>query len=208
LESEKPTEAFRNCKFIYLFRSPEDVLVSYFHLQRKVDYVPKAQAAIDDYCRSQLPCWMDNLASYLKAADAGVNVHFVSYEGMLKDPAGSLAGVLRALEIPHDARIVERAVQNMQFAKLRAREERDRPGISEYSLRRGGSGAALEELQPQTRSKIREATAQLLNRANERVARQGSFPGNASAAKPSPTAETENREKTDLLQTTAGLQPT
>ena len=95
-----------------------------------------------------------------------------------------------------------------QFAKLRAREERDRPGISEYSLRRGGSGAALEELQPQTRSKIREATAQLLNRANERVARQGSFPGNASAAKPSPTAETENREKTDLLQTTAGLQPT
>ena len=200
-EVEKPAELFHRCKFLYLYRSPEDVLVSYFHLQRKVNYIEKSRFGIDEYCRSQLPHWMANLESYLRASDNGVNVFFVTYENMLQDPAGSLAGILRWLGFPHDARIVETAVEHMQFAKLRAREDRDRPGTSEYSLRRGGSGAALEELQPQTRCEIRETTANLLKQANKRLSRQNSlFP---PASPKSASTNSVSPGKTDRLQPAA-----
>ena len=205
-ESRQSPEAFRNCKIVYLFRSPEDVLVSYFHLQRKVNYIERSQFGIDEFCRSQLPHWMANLKSYLQAAEAGVAVFFVAYEHMLQDPAATLTGVLRWLEIPHDAQVVERAVAHMHFANLRAREERTAPGNTQFSLRRGGTGAALEELQPQTRCEIREATAQLLKQANKQVARQITLYNTAPASKPSPAAGSASREKVAGLQPAGGLQ--
>jgi hypothetical protein len=205
-ESKRPAETFRNCKFVYLFRSPEDVLVSYFHLQRKVNYIERSQFGIDEFCRSQLPHWVENVDSYLRAADEGVAVYFVSYEGMLHDPAGALSGVLRWLEISHDAKIVERAVAHMNFANLRAREERDRPGAIEFALRRGGSGAALEELQPQTRCEIRETTAQVLKQANKRLARQTSLNNTAPGVRPSSASGSVSSGKADRFQPAAGLQ--
>ncbi len=197
--SQGAGHAFRSCKIVYLYRSPEDVLVSYFHLQRKVNYIEKSQFGIDEFCRSQLAHWIENLDSYLKAADDGVQVYFVSYESMLQDPGGSLAGILRFLDVPHDTNTVQRAVAHMEFAKLRAREDRDRPGTSEYSLRRGGAGAALEELQPQVRCEIREATAHLLKRAGKKLARQASlYP--AAAPLKSPAASTSTSPKAESLQ--------
>jgi hypothetical protein len=62
----------------------------------------------------------------------------------------------------------------MQFANLRAREERTSPGAAEFALRRGGSGAGLEELQAQTRCEIRETSAPLLRQADRLLARQTS----------------------------------
>jgi hypothetical protein len=205
-ESQPAAQGFGSCKIVYLFRSPEDVLVSYFHLQRKMRYIQKSQFGIDEFCRAHLPHWMENLSSYLKAAEEGVGVHFVAYEAMLQDPAGALAGVLRWLEIKHTASIVQRAVAHMEFAKLRARGERDRPGISEYGLRRGGPGAALEELQPQTRCDIRETTAQLLKQANKRAARQVSLKETASVVNPSAASGVSNRGNIDSLQQASGLQ--
>ena len=190
---ENPVAAFANCKFIYLYRSPEDVLVSYFHLQRKVDYVAKSRFGIDEFCRSQLPHWIDNVGGYLKASESGVYVHFVSYEGMLQNPAASLAGVLRALEIQHDARIVQQAVDHMQFDKIRAHLEKNRPGLSEYGMRRGGSGAALEELQPQTRCEIREATSHLLKRVSKCVSRQTANKSGAAPVTQTAVANQPNR---------------
>ncbi|HWD18408.1 MAG TPA: sulfotransferase domain-containing protein, partial [Verrucomicrobiae bacterium] len=89
--------AFRNCKLVYLFRRPEDVLVSYYHLQRKVKYIKRAQFSIDEFCRSHLPHWMDNLSGYVRAHEAGYQVFFVSYEAMLREPAVTLSDILRWL---------------------------------------------------------------------------------------------------------------
>lgn len=166
---------FAQCRIVYLFRAPEDVLVSLFHLQRKVKYIEKSQFGIDEFCRAHLPYWIENLAGYLRASDEGAPIYFVSYEAMVRDPAANLAGILRWLEMPHDAQIVERAVAHMQFENLRAREDRSAPGNSEYSLRRGKSGAGIEELQPQTRCDIREASSVLLKQAQKQINRQSSL---------------------------------
>jgi len=193
--------AFRNSRIVYLFRSPEDVLVSYFHLQRKVKYIAHSPFGIDEFCRSNLPHWMDNMSSYLKAESRGVSIFFASYEGMLREPASVLSEILRWLEIPHDAGIVERAVAHMQFANLRAREERASPGTTEYALRRGRAGAGLEELQPQTRCEIREESAPLLKRAHKLVARQSSAPRTVLPLfKPGKAAPAEAAARSKLLQ--------
>jgi len=175
-EAPPPGKIFANCRMVYLYRSPEDVLVSLFHLQRKAKYLAQSRFGIDEFCRSQLPFWLENLGSYLRACDEGVPVYFVSYEGMLQEPAANLRGILQWLEIPHDAGIVERAVGHMGFENIRAREERALPGHSDYALRRGKSGGGLEELQPQTRCHIREAAAPLLKQAQKRLNRQTSMP--------------------------------
>jgi hypothetical protein len=205
-ENQPASAAFRNCKIVYLFRSPEDVLVSYFHLQRKVNYIERSQFGIDEFCRSQLPHWMENLKSYLQASEAGVAVFFVAYEHMLQDPAATLTGVLRWLEIPHDAQVVERAVAHMHFANLRAREERTSPGNTQFSLRRGGAGAALEELQPQTRCEIRDAAAPLLKQANKQLARQLALYNVSPVLKSSPAPGSASRDKVEGFQPAEGLQ--
>jgi hypothetical protein len=166
---------FANCRIVYLFRLPEDSLVSFFHLQRKMKYIKKSRFGIDEFCRAHLPHWVENLSSYLRASEEGAPIYFATYEGMLADPGATLSGILRWLEIPHDAQIVERAVDHMQFERLRAREERTEPGRSEYSLRRGGSGAGLDELQPQTRCEIRDASTPLLKQAQKHLNRQASL---------------------------------
>lgn len=205
-----PDQVFGNCRVVYLYRSPEDVLVSLFHLQRKAKYLAQSRFGIDEFCRSQLPHWLENLGSYLRACDDGVPVYFVSYEGMLQEPAANLAGILQWLEIPHDSGIVERAVAHMGFENIRAREERALPGHKDYALRRGKSGGGLEELQPQTRCYIRETAAPLLKQAQKRLNRQIS----ASAAKPaggaSPKPGKADAASADQSRfaSSHGLQPT
>jgi hypothetical protein len=174
---------FRGCKHVYLYRSPEDALVSLFHFydhQRQLK--SKTAAGIDAFCRANLASWEDSLSSYLRAADEGFPVLFIPYELLLQYPTEILSNLLRWLGARHDAATVERAVSNMQFSKLQALEVRDRFDEA-FFFRRGCKGSGRAELQPSTIDIIQERTVRLMEQANARVLMQQSFQGAPASSK-------------------------
>jgi hypothetical protein len=179
-----PVPAFRGCKHLYLYRSPEDALVSLFHFySRQRAMNAKTAAGIDAFCRDFLPVWMENLDSYLRAAEEGFPVLFVPYDLLLQYPVEILGNLLRWLGARHDGATVERAVSNMQFSKLKAVESRRLVNEEAFFFRRGCKGSGREELQESTMSLILEETSDLMEQANVRVLAQQSLQGSPASPK-------------------------
>jgi hypothetical protein len=186
--------AVRKWRYLYMYRTPEDAMVSTFHLFRREKHLhSKNSHDIDLFCLEVLPGWIEHVKSYLDALDEGVEVHLVSYDQLLRQTTVVLSETLRWLGIPHTDATVARAHSNMLFAKLQAREAKAlegrtplfrrgyekgfpyatqlRPGKVPF-FRKGSEGAGRTELKPETLGKIRDATQDLFARANESLARQ------------------------------------
>jgi hypothetical protein len=166
--------AVLNCRYLYLYRTPEDALVSFFHLYLREKFIrSKAGRDIDLFCLEALPGWLLHLSSYLDALDEGVEVHLVSYDQLLRQPAAILSETLRWVGIPHTEAAVAHANSNMQFSNLKAMEAKTLGGRIPF-FRRGCDGSGRLELKPETLAKIRDATRHLVARADESLARQAS----------------------------------
>lgn len=110
---------------------------------------------------------------------------------MLEKPVIVLTQLLHWLAIANDGPIVERAVSNMRFCNLQAREKQENKTLypaDENALffRRGRSGSGRSELQESTLREIQERTAPLLNEANQRLIKQ-------ALEFPPPPAKVENQ---------------
>ena len=175
---------FRCSKHVYLYRSPEDALVSLFHYHDKQKHLKhKTAAGIDVFCREWLHLWEENLGSYLAAAEQGYPVLFVPYELLLQYPVEVLGNLLRWLGARNDGAIVERAISNMQFSKLQAAETRNSLSEEAFFFRKGCKGAGRAELQQSTMNLIQERTAKLIEQANGRVMIQQSLQGSPAASR-------------------------
>jgi hypothetical protein len=181
--------SFQRCRHLYLFRSPEDALVSLYHYHLRQDLgVEKSSkwvgpSKIDEFCRQALPGWIEHVSGYLEAAESGVPIYFVPYEQLLADPKKVLGEILQWLGVPHTLPMLERATWNMQFQKLKATGARD---IGHH----GRSGAGSSQLEASTIELIRGKTAQLVERANERARVSPQ-----SALTPAPGAVTQKEEQ-------------
>jgi Sulfotransferase domain len=164
----------RQCRYLYLFRPPEDVLVSLFHISLREKYIRSNSGGnIDLFCLEYLPAWVEHVTNYLDALDSGVTIYLVCYDELLRQPAAILSGALRWLGIPHTPETVQRAESNMRFGKLQALEARALNGGSRL-FRRGVEGSGVSELKPETLSQIRAKTKEVMARANESLAQQRS----------------------------------
>jgi hypothetical protein len=176
--------SFKSCRHLYLYRAPEDALVSLYHYDLRENVAGNLangghRLTIDEYCREALPGWIEHLSGYLAAAESGIPIYFTSYEQLSADPNRVLGDVLRWLGVAHSRSTLERAALNMQFQKLKATDARDMGN-------QGRSGAGSIELEPSTIEFIRTSTAHLVERANRR-------PGQpAPTAEFSPGAESRN----------------
>ena len=165
----------RGCKILYLYRSAEDALVSFYHFcLREPVWKHRAAGGGDAFCRTEVSRWMENVESYLRAPESGFPVFFVSYERILEQPTIVLSDVLQWLGLPHDAQMVQRAVSNMRFDKLQtmeAEENKTRLSAAETQLffRRGYPGSGRSELQDATLRDIQDRTAPLFDEANRRM---------------------------------------
>ena len=157
-------------KHFYLYRNPEDVLVSYYHFRRFESPAMGRWTGLESFCRAEFPRWIEHVCSYLRACDRGVEVFFMSYESLLQDTAAALGSMLRWLEIDHTDANIRRAVSNMQFGKLRALEETRRKDAEEYFFRKGLQGSGAWELSSESVRRIRDAAAAVVARAEERAA--------------------------------------
>jgi Sulfotransferase domain len=174
------------CKQIYLYRTPEDALVSLFHFYEGHNHHKhKTVGGLDAFCLEHLPAWEAHMESYLTAAEEGLGVFFVPYELLLQYPTEILSNLLRWLGNDHDRATVDRAVSNMQFSKLQALEARDTFKEEVVFFRRGCRGTGQAELQPSTMETIQERGTSLLARANNRVLQQQSLQRNPTSTKTS-----------------------
>jgi hypothetical protein len=171
--------AVRQCKYLYLYRTPEDTLVSLCHYYRREKWLQSrpgydlACRDMDLFCLEFIPGWVEHVSNYLNALDEGLDVHLVSYDQLLRETTVVLSQSLSWLGIPHTEASVAHAHSNMEFGKLQAVEAKTLKGGIPF-FRRGREGAGKQELKPETLSKIRDATRDLFARANERLARQSS----------------------------------
>ena len=185
----------RDCRILYLFRTPEDALVSFFHMCERQPWARgKTTQGLDAFCRVEAANWVKNVSSYFKAADEGYPVFFLSYEKLLENPAIVLENILRWLEIKHDDQMVPRAVSNMKFVKLQAMEMQESQfdfNSNERNLffRRGCSGSGRTELPDSTLQEIHKLTGAIFDQANQR---QASQPANHPAS-PGPDSRTPAR---------------
>jgi hypothetical protein len=182
-----------NCRHLYIYRTPEDALVSFFHLQLREKYVKgRAGLDIDAFCLDTTKEWIAHVSSYLAASQSGAAVFFASYDQLLQNPEAVLVEMLGWLGVQHTSSAAVRAVQNMRFGNLQALEARDsadKPPV----FRRGCNGSGSKELKAATVAEIRGRTDHLLAQAGECVARQrakrgeGSKAMNSEAAAAAPT---------------------
>jgi Sulfotransferase domain len=181
----------RQCRYLYLFRPPEDVLVSLFHISLREKYIrSNAGGNIDLFCLEYLPAWVEHVTNYLDALDNGVTIYLVCYDELLRQPAAILSNALRWLGIPHTTDSVQRAESNMRFGKLQALEARALNGGSRL-FRRGVDGSGVSELKPETLAQIRAATRDVMARANESLARQRSNERSGLAAQANASPPTD-----------------
>lgn len=169
-------------RILYLYRTPEDALVSYYHLcQKERSLRHNVPNGLDSFCRGQIAGWNNHLSSYLRAADNGIPVFLISYEKMLENPALTLGRFLHWLGVKHEEPVVNRAVSNMQFAKLQAMEmEQSQMELqaNERNLffRRGCTGSGRAELNEGLLQEIHAKTGEMLAEARRREAGQSGEP--------------------------------
>jgi hypothetical protein len=169
-----------SCRHLYIYRTPEDALVSFYHLQFREKYVKgSAGRDIDAFCLERVSEWIAHVSSYIAARESGATIYFTSYDQLLQNPEAVLVEMLDWLGVAHSSTVINRAVGNMRFANLKALEARDsadKPPV----FRRGCNGSGSQELKAATVSEIRRSTDHLLAKAGECVARQKARNGSAS----------------------------
>lgn len=119
-----------NCKIVYVFRDPKDVLVSCWHFVQKLrpKEIPSIslQEAFDQFskgCSPFGPFW-DHVMGYYKASlEFPQRVLFLKYEELKKDPIFNAKRVAEFLEQPFSLEeesegIVERITELCSFEKL------------------------------------------------------------------------------------------
>jgi Sulfotransferase domain len=139
----------------YIFRRPEDSLVSYFHYHRRYDHLrPKTVSGIDAFCREFVDEWCLHTQSFIKAHrnDPG-RIHFTSYESLIAQTGPALGRMVRYLRLEPTHAQIATAVENHRFEKQQ--EAETSIPYNERFFRKGKVDTAKDELAPETLSYVR-----------------------------------------------------
>jgi hypothetical protein len=143
----------RGCRMVYLFRSPADALVSYYHLNlRRPELRERAQArGLESFCRSALSGWRFHLESALEYhREAPSNVLLLNYGRLLENGVAELARAAEFVGLASEDANLNAAIERCSFARLRKREEQNPKHPEEYFYRKGRQGTGRDELSEAT----------------------------------------------------------
>jgi hypothetical protein len=157
VQFSQPTQSSQ-VRHIYIIRSPEDALVSYYHFHLRYEAL-RAQAADgpDAFCLRKLPDWVHHVESFMQAHDTGHQIHLISYEEMLADAFSVVRSVCQWFAIEAKDDMVQAAVDHMAFKNLHAKEAENPVNKDEFFFRKGVQGSGQNELKPSTLQAIRSS---------------------------------------------------
>lgn len=172
-----PEEATRST--IYIVRNPLDVAPSFAHfLQRDIDQVI-AEMNQDQYIFNRewenitpmlslkLCSWSEHVLSWLEAP-AGMRVHLMRYEDMLRNPQASFSQVVRAIGLDKTEEEIQRAITFSSFDTLKAMESqtgfKEKPPQADAFFREGLAGGWRKSLSPRQVSAIVDSHGAVMRR--------------------------------------------
>jgi hypothetical protein len=151
-------------------------MVSFYNFCRddpEAAFQSRAAKGREEFCRTEIPGWVEHISSYFRATDNGVSIHFVSYDSLFdkretefvfnpENLAIVFGDILDWLGVEHTSQMLDRAVANNRFDKSKGTDKQRRVG------RYGHPGQGLAELPGPTYLYIREKTESLLREADSR----------------------------------------
>jgi estrone sulfotransferase len=159
----------RKSRFIYLYRNPEDALMSFYYF--KLRYPGSSNAAEqgpDAFCIREFSQWVDHVSQALSYNADGNSVYLIRYEDLHGATEQVLVDLWNWLEIPMPREVCFRATNHMEFSKLQELESRSNTNTSGHQFfRKGQIGSAANELKKETIEQIRDESALVLRSANK-----------------------------------------
>jgi hypothetical protein len=146
-------------KVIYLVRDPRDVVLSYFHYEKRKQTIGQEadlEAYVDRFLAGELDqfgSWREHVGSWLGARLGDPRLLLVRYEDLTREPVREFARMVDFVGLPATSAGVEAAVQRNSFAEMRRIEMSqarqgtiDKRRLERPFLRSGRPGAWLDEL--------------------------------------------------------------
>ena len=154
---------YKDTKNIILYRNPQDSLVSFYHFKLKYRQI-ESNYDINKFCVENIEFWNKFYESYLNQ-----NKHkFISYENLVKKPIKTIASIAGYMNINHSPEIIEKALNNMSFNKLRKLEFK-KTNDNKF-FRKGQINSATIDLKDETLSNIKIKTFKVQNALTKRHA--------------------------------------
>ena len=155
----------KNHKTICLFRSPADVLCSYFHFHRRYKHLyGKTLLGIDRFCVGYIDDWSKHIKSYINGYKKG-KILFVSYEELHSDTLNTLKKFFQFYGLDVDDEIILKSISNHEFSKKRKNEKISTSHKNEYFFRKGKISSSSAELNPETIALINKKSQEFYQEA-------------------------------------------
>jgi len=155
-------EGFEAHRMVYVFRRPEDSLISaYFQAMGRPESQERVQQkGPDRYCIDRMPLWNAHMELAL-SLDCDDQVYMAAYEDMKRDTQAVLGPVLAFLGLTVSAANIAQAVKETEFSKL----QKQYPSETRPMFRKGIIGDAKNHLKEETLAKIESESGGLYNAA-------------------------------------------
>jgi hypothetical protein len=159
---------------IYLFRSPTDALVSYYHYVLRYPKYRENNLNIDQFCLQRMSQWCRHVEAYLDLKEkAPQQTIFLSYEKLSLNSLESLQAVMKLLGWERCKSVCKKAVRHQTFNKLKSLSKQEDPkklgfwedGGYQNFFRRGT--VCNNELSDKTIAEFEKQAMPLYNRATQ-----------------------------------------
>jgi len=176
----RPVVSTAGCRgVVYILRHPEDVVVSLSHffswpLERCVDYLLDPTAALmpgerhgGHQVRQHMGRWDQHVRSWADQPELPLLV--LRYEDMLAKGPETFMTLVQFLDLPTEPVLVEQALANTSFEKLKKLEEQvggfaEKPEGCERFFRSGRTGEGAEQLSIEQRMRLAKGLGEIMER--------------------------------------------
>lgn len=164
---------------IYIVRDPRDVVVSYYHFQRKYGHISDGypleayvREFVDGRVSANWGSWGDNVGSWMGARSGSPRFLLIRYEDLISQPTTELGRVCEFVGIKPEASLLSQAIERSSAQQMKEMEKKQgNQWVSTKGkrsdipfVRSASSGGWREILGPESVSAIESAWGQLMLR--------------------------------------------
>lgn len=150
---------------IYLVRDPRDVLVSFWYFMTSLGYF---EGSISSFIRDPsfgAKAWNSHVVGWWSSIEPSTLANFYQYEELTSEPELVLGRVANLFGFSVDAEIVSKVIADHSFVRMKESEQKYREynrtiGSEHQFIRKGRTGAFLEELKAEDIDYIESAAAE------------------------------------------------